>query len=150
MFFSGFNMLVRLRSTVNESIERIKSMGSNEKQMEKKKSELEETINKSIRMVIVNTSIGLIFKLPLVFLPLVNAFANFYYKDTDTRYRNIAFDRFYTQLFDTDVYLLIQDITELLFLITISIQYFIYKHFDKKFKEGTFSPISNKNKNSQK
>ena len=103
-------------------------------------------MNKSIRMVIVNKSIRLIFKLPLVFLPLINAYANFYYKDIDTRHRNLGFDRFYTQLFETDFYSLIKDLTELLFLITISIQYFIYKKFDKKFKEGTFSPISNKNK----
>ena len=61
-FCVDLNMLVRLRSTVNESIERIKKIGSNEKQMEKKKSELEDTMNKSIQMVVLNTSIGLLFE----------------------------------------------------------------------------------------
>ena len=147
-FLVDIGMLIRLRSTVNESIERIKSIGLSEKQIETKKSEMEETMNKSIRMVVVNTSIGFLFKLPLVFLPLVNAIANFYYKDS--RQRNHAFDRFYTYLFETDFSSLIQDSTELLYLISISIQYFIYKKFDKKFKEGTISVPPSKNKNSQK
>ena len=131
--------------------------GSNEKQMEKKKSELEDTMKKSIRMVIVNTSIGLMFKLPLVFLPLVNTIARFYYKDYvykilgGTRKNNyLAFDSFYTQLFETDSYILVQDLTELLYLISISIQFFIYKKFDKKFKEANFSPPSEKKKSPQK
>ena len=144
-------MLVKLRSTVSESIERIKSMGSSEKQMEKKKSELEDTMKKSIRMVIVNTSIGLLLKFPLVFLPFVNTIANFYYKDLlNMRYKHLLFDQFYSKLFEIDFYSLIHDSTELLYLISISIQFFIYKKFDKKFKEGTFSPPQSSRKNSQK
>ena len=125
-------------------------MGSNEKQFEKKKSELEETMKRNIRMVILNTSIGLILKLPLVFLPLVNTIAKFYYKDFNMRYKNLAFDHFYFQLFEADFYSLIQDFTELLFLISLSIQFFIYKKFDQKFKEATFYPPPVKNTNSQK
>ena len=143
-------MLVKLRSTVNESLERIKKMGSNDKQMEKKKSDLEETMKKSIRMVVLNTSIGLVFKLPLVFLPLVNTIAKFYYKDHNNRYRNLDFDHFYALLFESDFYVLIHDSTELLYLISVTIQFFIYKTFDKKFKEATFSPLPDKDKNCQK
>ena len=152
-FLVDIGMLIKLRSTVNESIERIKSIGLSEKQMETKKSEMEVTMKKSIRMVVVNTSISFLFKLPFVFLPLVNAIANFYYKHIDHinhRHRNPAFDRFYTHLFETDFSSLIQDSTELLYLISISIQYFIYKKFDKKFKEGTISVPPSKNKSSQK
>ena len=141
-FCVDLNMLIRLRSTVKESIERIKSIGSNIKQMDKKKSELEDTMNKCIRMVIVNTSIGLLFKLPLVFLPLINTIAKFYYKDVNKRYNNLVFDRFYTQLFEAGFYSLFQDFTELLYLISISIQFFIYKKFDKKIKEATISKPS--------
>ena len=104
-------------------------------------------MKKSIRMVLLNTSIGLLFKLPLVFLPLVNTIANFYYKDKSIRYRNLQFDSFYSHLFDVDFYPLIQDSTELLYLISVSIQYFIYRKFDKKFKEATLSPLPEKNKN---
>ena len=51
--------------------------------MEKKKIELEATImKKSIRIVVLNTSIEVLFKLPLVVPPLVNTNAKFYYKDT--------------------------------------------------------------------
>ena len=148
-FFVDLNMLVRLRSTVNESIERIKKMsGSNDKQMEKKKSELEETMKKSIRMVILNTSIGLFFKFPLVFLPLVNTIAKFYYKRYygENLFTNLSFDRFYSELFDAEFYQVIYDSTELLYLISISIQYFIYKKFDKKIKEGSFSPLEKNQK----
>lgn len=55
-------------------------MGTNEKQLEKKKSDLEDAVNKNIRMVVLNTAIGLLFKLPLVFLPLVNTIAQFFIK----------------------------------------------------------------------
>ena len=127
-FVVDLSMLVRLRSTVNESIERIKKMASNEKQFEKKKCELEDTMKKSIQMVVLNTSIGLLFKLPLIFLPLINTIAKFYYKGNNmVRYSNLGFDKFYTQLFEADFYRLIQDSTELLYLISVSIQYFIYK-----------------------
>ena len=112
---------------------------SNEKLFEKKKSELEDTMNKSIRMVVLNTTIGLLIKLPLIFLPLVNTIAEFFYKNIKMRSKNPSFDRFYTQLFDTNSYSLIQDSTELLFLISLSIQYFIYKKFDSKFKIATFA-----------
>ena len=110
-FIVDISMLVKLRSTMDESIERIKSMGSNDKQFEKKKSEMDAAMKKSIRMVVVNTSIGLLLKLPLVFLPLINTIAKFYYNNSrsynsgfgsESRYKKHAFDYFYTQLFNTD------------------------------------------------
>ena len=140
-------MLYKLKSTVKGSIERITSMGSNEKQFEKKKSDLEDAVNKNVKMVIVNTSIGLLLKLPLVFLPLVNTIAEFFYKDLDTRSKNISFDRLYSFLLDSNFYPLLQDVSELLFLISMSIQYFIYKKFDTKFKEVS---ITSNKKDSQK
>ena len=65
-------MLVKLRYTLNISLNRIKSMGLNEKQIEKK-NEMEVSMNKSIRIMILNTSIGLLFKLLMVFLPLIDS-----------------------------------------------------------------------------
>ena len=134
-FSVDLRMLLELNSVVKESIERIKSMGSNDKQFEKKKSDLEDAVHKNIRMVVLNTSIGLLFKLPLVFLPLVNTIAVFFYKDMTMRSKNPSFDRFYTFLFESNFYSLIQDTTELFFLISLSIQYFIYRKFDTKFRE---------------
>ena len=97
-------------------------------------------------MVVLNTAIGLLLKFPLSFLPLVNAIANLFYKDINSRSKNPSFDRFYTFLFDSNFYSFLHDATELFFLISISIQYFIYKKFDTKFKEVSNTKVSNSKK----
>ena len=47
-------------------------------------------------------------------------------------------------LLDSNLYSLIQDISELFFLISILIQYLIYKKFDSKFKEVSIKSIAAK------
>ena len=135
-FLVDLKMLFKLKSTVRETLERIKSMGSNEKQIEKKKSDLANAVNKNVKMVLLNTSIGLLFKLPIVCLPLINTIAQFFYKDIESRSKNPSFDRLYS---------LLQNVTELLFLISLTIQYFIYRKFDSKFKEVSNTKPAKKN-----
>ena len=58
----------------------MKSALINQNQNEKKKAENEEAVNKAIKMVVLNSVIGIFFKLPVCFIPLLNVYAKFYYK----------------------------------------------------------------------
>ena len=49
--------------------------------LETMKMEYEDAVNKVIKMVILNTTISLLFKLPIAFVPIVNVAAEFYYKN---------------------------------------------------------------------
>ena len=70
-------MVVQLRRTLEEKS--IKSALMDQKQNEAKKAENEEAANKAIKMVVLNTTIGIFFKLPVSFIPILNFFAEFYY-----------------------------------------------------------------------
>lgn len=54
--FVDLKMLFKLKSTVKQSIEKIKSMRSNGKQFEKRKSDLEDAVHKNVKMVVLNRS----------------------------------------------------------------------------------------------
>ena len=83
-------------------------------------------------MVVINTAIGILFKMPVSFIPVINVYAEFFYKDYKNRYIPSAFGRFYLYLFNNGFYGEITDLADFLFVISISIQPFIYKRFDKK------------------
>ena len=118
-------MVVQLRRTLNEKAEKSESM-MNKKQNEIKKAENEEAVNKAIKMVVLNTVIGIFFKLPVSFIPILNFFAEF----NSHPLLLISF------LFVSGFYNFIQDVSNLLFILSLSIQIFIYHRFDKKFREG--------------
>jgi hypothetical protein len=95
-------------------------------------------------MVLINTAIGLFFKIPLSFIPILNFYATFYYKDLDMRYIHPSFGRFYSSLFYNGFYGQISDFADFLFIMSISIQPLIYKNFDKKIQTA-FDRLFHKN-----
>ena len=127
-------MVVQLRRILEEKLK--KSQSLNQKQNETKKAEFDEAVNKAIKMVVLNSAIGIFFKLPTCIIPLINVCAEFYYKNHKNLDYNINFNLFFQYLFDSELYSLIQDISNFLFSLSLSIQIFIYYRFDKKFLTG--------------
>ena len=44
-----------------------------------KNAEYEEAVNKAIRMVVLNSAIGILFKLTVSIIPIINVVAEFYF-----------------------------------------------------------------------
>ena len=128
-------MVVQLRRTLEEKSIKSALMNQNLNN-ESKKAENEEAVNKAIKMVILNSSIGIFFKLPVFFIPLLNIWAQFHFKDFNYFKIHTSFGRFYLILLDSGFYFLIQDMSNFFFTFSLSIQMFIYKRFDKKFNLG--------------
>lgn len=93
-------------------------------------------MNKAIRMVVINTAIGILFNTPISFLPVLNVYAKFYYKTLEKTDIHPGFGRFYSSLFRNGFYGQISDLADFLFILSISIQPLIYKSFDRKIKTG--------------
>lgn len=133
-------MLVRLRRTFNEKLERFAGLTIDKKQMSKKELEMRESMNNAIRMVIVNSTLNFVFKLPQTLIPLENAIETFYYQskyyDHCGLNCNFAFNWFSQDLRDSRVYYLMSDLSDWLFSILISIQLFVYWKFDRKINTG--------------
>ena len=127
-------MVVQLRRTLEDRMKKSESM--NQKQKEAKKAENEEAINKAIRMVVLNSFIGICFKAPIVIIPLLNVIATFYSKENYNQYINPKIFEFYSFLVDSGYYFLIQDIFYIFYTLSFSIQMFVYNQFDKKFRMG--------------
>jgi hypothetical protein len=134
-------MIVQLRSVLKEQLEKFKSMSASSSKSESKASECEAVFHNSAKMVVINTAIGLLFKLPITFLPLLNAYAQFYYKDFNTRFEKPSFDRFFTFLSDSGFLLNLADLTNLLYLLSMVAQFFVFNRFDKKFRSGLLSVL---------
>ena len=97
--------------------------------------ECETDLKKSIAMLVLNILIGVFFKLPSLFIPLINVIARFYYIEQsrpiieplfDYKPSNLAFGEFYSMLLDTGFYFIIQDICELLLVVSLPLQVLIY------------------------
>ena len=86
--------------------------------------ECETDSKKSIAILVLNILIGVFFKLPSLFIPLINVIARFYYKKSIHSHPD--FGDFYSMLFDSGFYFIIQDICELLFVISLPLQVIIY------------------------
>ena len=132
-------MVVQLRRTLAEQEKKRESMN----QQKKQSSESEEAVNKAIKMVVLNSLIGIFFKIPVCIIPLINVYAEFYYKNylvsfklrlTSYQINHPRFGEFYSMFKDTGFYELIQDLSYSLFTLSLAIQIFIYNHFDKKFR----------------
>lgn len=102
----------------------------------KSKSDHEDIVNNAFKMIILNNAIGILLKLPLCFRPIINAIAQFYYENDDFEYTNPQFARFLTKILFTRIMSLIHEASELFFTLFISLQFYIYLSFDKKFKLG--------------
>ena len=71
-------LVVQLRRTLDEKS--IKSALINQNINKNKKSREQRSSEKAIKMVVLNSSIEIIFKIPVCFIPLLNMCAQFYYK----------------------------------------------------------------------
>jgi len=121
-------------------------MNKNMEQLEAKKKENEEASNKAVRMVVINTSIGLFLKLPICILPLFNLIVQFTFDKLTTQPNNfIFFYNFYKMLIATGFFGLMIYLSDLLYSISISILLLVYNQFDKKFKTG-YDRLKKKNK----
>lgn len=139
-------MVIRLRRTLDEKAKGLRKLSSlSSSALEKKKKEFDEAVEKATRMVVLNTAIGIVLKMPSTILPLINLHAEFNFKSLMDRYEKPAFREFYSLLFETEFYGAIQDFSNLLFLISIMLQFFIYKKFDKQFQIA-FEQVFHKNK----
>ena len=127
-------MVVQLRRTLEEKS--VKSALMNQNQNEKKKTENQEAVNKAIKMVVLNSAIGIFFKLPVFILSLINVIAEFYFRNGNYSYFHPHFGDFYFMLLDGGFFTLIQDLSLFFFTLSLSIQMFIYNRLDKKFNSG--------------
>ena len=142
------SMVIRMKQTLNEKLKRYKKENGLIK-YEAKKKENKDAIDKLIHMVVINTALGVLFKLPSSFIPLDNLYATFYYRSYKNLFIAPVFGEFYSYLMDTGFYSLINDICEFLYIVSIAILFFIYKRFDKKFQEGYQILFANDKNNSK-
>ena len=126
-------MVVQLRRTLEEKAKKSGSM-MNQNQNETKKTENQDVVKKAIKLVVLNTTIGICFKLPGLLIPLLNLCAEFFVSSNDRI--PTGFSYIFHFLHFTSFIIIIQDVANLLYTISLSIQIFIYYRFDKKFQTG--------------
>lgn len=134
-------LVVKLRRTLKEKIERFEKHKKNNMEASKKdasnsQQDPEEVVKNAIKLVILNNGIGILFKLPLCFRPIVFAIAQFVFKYIDYELKFPLFYRFFVTISPTSVLDMIHEFSECLFTLFISLQFFIYLSLDKKFKLG--------------
>ena len=129
-------MVVQLRRTLDEKTKKNESL--NQKQNESKKAESEEVVNKAIKMVVINSAIGILFKLPVCFIPLLNLIAKIFYRINNgiVEQYHSSLHIFYSIVFEFGFNSLLQDTSYFFYTFSLSIQLFIYNRFDKKFRTG--------------
>ena len=131
-------MVRELRKVMNDKLQKIERLYAehSKTKVENTKKENDEAMNKAIRMVVINTSVGILFKTPISFLPILNVYAKFNDKISEKVNIHPEFGRFYSTLFRNGFYGLISDLSDFLFVLSISIQPLIYKRFDRKIQTG--------------
>ena len=107
-------------------------------QIGEKKSDMNEAMNKAIKMVAWNSALNIALKIFFLYSPFINTVTTFYYKsDAFNVRKNLGLQTFLNKLGRAGFsFILPTMIPELLFTILISIQLFVYIRFDKKIKTG--------------
>lgn len=136
-------MVVKLKKTIQERESKFENVKKSIKNVSddkgNKKNKTNETnqdvINQVIKLVVINNGISILFKLPFILMPIFNSVAFFYYQsfslENNPRFR-IIFEFFLYSGFSDQIFML----SDVFYSLSISIQFFIYKRFDKKFKQG--------------
>jgi hypothetical protein len=126
-------MVIKLKQTLNERLENFKAY-STTAQQEKKKSDNENVLNNAISMVIFNTTLNLLLKLPTALYSMIYLFYGIYRQHIFNSVReNRTWERFYKRVcIDSNFCEMFLKLSEFLYLLSISIQFFFYKHYDKK------------------
>jgi len=125
-------MVVKLRTVLEEKKAKSKKLKTSSQQ----NKEYDEAVNKAIKMVVINTAINLLFKIPIAFLPTLSVYAQFYRKNENFLYEKPKFKEFYILLVKSGSYVMFDNLSDLFFCFSISIQFFIYRCFDFKFRNG--------------
>ena len=100
-------------------------------QQEKKKTENENVLDNAISMVILNTTLNLLLKLPASLYSLI--YLLYSYNLQHNTWENFTLERFFKRYFiDADLSSLLITLSEFLYLLSISLQFVFYKHYDKK------------------
>ena len=149
IFIIDVYLVVLLRRTLDEKIAKFKGLSKDVKKLENMVKENDAALNKVIRLVVLNTFVSVVLKLPIAFIPIVNVYAEFYYKNYKNKFIHPNFGEFYMFLIDSGFYDTIVECSDLFYTFSIFIQLFIYINFDKNFKAAfkkIFSTIAN-NKN---
>lgn len=115
---------------------------TDKKHAKEKQIEMRDSMNNAIRMVIINSMLNILFKLPQMLVPIENAVETFYFHSKrfdhcdpiKTCHFGIA--SFSNNFRDSFVYYMLPDLSDSLYNILISIQLFLYAKFDKKIKMG--------------
>ena len=129
-------MVLRLRRVLDDKFKQSESLIKEAKKLENIKKEHEGALKKANKLVILNTTISILFKMPIAFLPIINVYAEFYYKKDSNPVNHPSFDLFYSFLIDSGFYHIIIEISNFFYTFSLSILLFIYLKFDKKFHEG--------------
>ena len=126
-------MIIKLKQTLNERLENFKSY-STIAQQEKKKTDNENVMDNAISMVILNTSLNLLLKLPESLYSLIYLWYGIYLHYNDPFvWENRVLERFFKLVCLTSQFCgMLQRLSDFLYLLSISLQFFFYKHYDKK------------------
>ena len=103
-------------------------------------------------MVVVNTMIGLLFKFPTCILTILNILAYYLYKNfymynyfyMGRLHLSLKFSTFYIFLVSSGFLDTFYDLSEWLYVVSISIVLMVYLKFDKKFSKGYDSLVAKK------
>lgn len=139
-----FYMLFRLRKTLKEKLDRFKLDRAQSKSNKKKKEDVKEALNNAVRMVIINSALNFFLKLPLVYIPLQNMIATFFYKtkvfsdngELLSLNSDLNFHVYLLNMTEMDLITLISEFSDWLYNLLISLQFFVYLKFNKKLKEA--------------
>ena len=148
--FIDIGMVIKLRETLKAKLERLKSMYSKDDQ-EKKRIENETAVNNAISMVALNSSISFLLKSPICAYSLLMLVFNIEKINDIYILKHPFFYRFYNYYcIQVRICGMSLHFFDFLYLLSITIPFFFYKHFDKKIKcafERKFSLDKNKNFN---
>ena len=141
-------MVVRLRRTLNEKLMKLKDQ-INASKFQSKLKENDDSVNKAIKMVVLNTIFSVLFKMPLSFMPTVNVISEFYFKSPTLINAIPGFETFFHLLVYSGLDNLILYVSDFLFIFLIFIQLFIYLGFDRNIRFG-FDLVFNIKRNKTK
>ena len=145
--FIDIGMILTLRETLKAKLEKLKSMYSKADQ-EKKRIENETAVNNAISMVALNSSTSFLLKSPACvysLIMLVFSIGKIY--DKYLRTHPLLFRFYLDYCIEIRFCEMFLDIFDFLYLLSISIPFFFYKHFDKKIKCAFERKFSSKKSN---
>ena len=135
-FAIDIGMIVKLRQTLNEKLEKAKEYSTKDQQ-EKKRIENETALDKTRSMIIWNISLSLLLKLPATSYSIIQLYSVIYRSNSNNFWKHPGFGWFFASICSNGYFCTtLSQFTGLLYLLYISIQFFFYKHYDKKFSQS--------------